>query len=342
MGRDMEWYGVGVTAGFNLLIGVSSYMMVFVNNADPSKKMICLARGERAGPAVHAGTALVVGKMAGVKPGQKLIDVKGAGLDFAIDVGARFADLIKGARYARAAANLIRHMDDFPLLVSTILQDSSKALINQMHGNLSTTDNQPSYAIVGIPGAGWGIGAGAWYERQRLISVTPSTLWSNTRTRWGLRRIVGRTILQVQGIPEPDGIGIVISDIHNVGATNPGQLVFAPANRITPEHLSGKATHGFWGTAHNFSLVEASGTQSPVLGKRDGLDLSAYRLIGVKTRSGVVPVPDQALKLRLSVLKQPKGQAGYRAAWKTQQAISVATDADGQIAAVHSTSSWHT
>lgn len=340
MGRSATWYGVGITAGgMAIVVGDGTYLMVFVNDAHPEKRMLCLVKGVRGGLALHMGGGLVVGKLDGVTEATQVNGIDGAGFDFALDIGAKYADLIKGGRYAGAAARLLKNYNDFPSLVATVLEDSSKALINHLTGDLSTSNNKPSYAIIGVPGAGTGLGGGAWYEYQKMIAIGAESLWRQANTRWALSRIAGRTFLRVQGMPEVDGTSVIASAFENVDARAPGWLTFAKPEEIAAG-VDGNSSRGFLGQVHNFGLWEDGRRQSAVRAGRDGLDLGRYRLAGIKTRSGMVQVPNQRLAIRMSVLTQRDGQSSYRTAWTTKDTIPIRTGSDGQIAEVLSNKPW--
>ena len=335
------WWGAGVSVGgMATIIGASETLMFWVNDADRSLTMLTLVFGFRAGAGVHGGGSIVVGKLNGVEFANQINGAKGAGVDFAFDVGAKFADLVKGVKYGDKLAELVRNSNDMSKLKEVLANDGTKTVVNGMLGNLSTTSSEPSYAILGLPLAGKGLGAGAWQEWQRMYPITDAGLWDVAKAKWKIVKIAGRPILRIHGIPEEDGTEIMVTGIRNVGANNAGHLIFAPKDRVAAGWTNPETTYGFLGEARGLALYDQPSNRYVQLGGRDGLDLSRYALAGVKTTRGLVPVPNQEMKLQLTIMKTRNGQQSVKHAWRTKTPISVRTDQNGQIASVLSNGAW--
>jgi len=55
-----------------------------------------------------------------------------------------------------------------------------------------------------------------------------------------------------------------------------------------------------------------------------------------------VAVPNQDLKLQLTIMKTLNGQQNVKHAWRTKRPISVRTNRNGQIESVLSSGGWYT
>ena len=343
MANQSVWYGAGVSVGgMATFVGHAQTLMLWVNDANPRNTMLTLVFGKRIGLGLHAGGAVVVGKMNGVRFANQIDATPGGGADFAVDIGEKFADVAKGKRFVDALAKLAECASDLSRLKTLLSQDGTKLMLNAITGDLFTTDKKASYAIVGIPFAGAGLGVGGWYEQQTMYPITDAGLWDVARAKWKISRIAGRPILRIHGIPETDGTEILVTGIRNVGAENPGHLIFAPPDRVAAGWRDADSSYGFLGEARGFRLYDQPANRFGHLGGRDGLDLSRYALAGIKTNRRLVPVPNQELKLQLTIMKTLNGQQNVKHAWRTKRPISVRTDENGQIESVLSNGGWST
>ncbi len=333
-----EWIGVGLTAGWTAAIGAGSYLMLWVNSANSQNYMFTLVQGFRFGFALHGGGGLVVGMMRGVPYPDKLVDIPGGGMDFAIDVGARFGDMLKGGgKAARALGTIFRSVNDLPQLLAALRQDSVKWLINGLIGDMTLTNNKPSYAIVGVPAVGGGLGAGVWYEEQKMITLTRAGLWQMAHPKWTLEQRFGRIFLRVKGIPEVDGTAVAVSKFHCRTSGLEGELVFAPKDKVVQARQRPHETYGFYAEIRNFCLCEGGGRVGMFAGLKDGLELSRYALVGTAKIGRVVPLKNAIFDISFSVQSK---NAGYAVAWKTEQTAKVQTDASGHIVRVLGSARW--
>ena len=320
MSLKTTWVGLAGGAGATVIGGIASHYVHFVNMGNTNARIHAGVSGLRLGAAAHIGGNASLAIMTGVSKRADVRGLKSSGLDFAVDLGAKWGDIIKGGGRAAQGLKMLQKVSDIPTLKLWAKSEAGKSFVNGLTGDLSLSHKKPSFAMFSIPFAGAGVGAGIWYEWQKVIALGGAQAWNFFKPRWRLHKHMGNLWLQIGNVPEVDGKSLIVNFREDVWGHDTSLEVKEP-------FLKGWSTV-ISGTVKDHFLYEDAKSGAPVKNAPPGggLNLSWRTLAGRWTRNGVVACKaNEKFGVGLDVATGGKG------VWETDDYIKITTDKNGNF-----------
>ncbi len=329
MSTKKLWIGVAGGAGLSVIGGIATHFICFFNWADPSQQIWCGVACKRLGVVAHVGGNVSIAVMTGVGGRPDVRGLTSSGADFAIDLGAKWGAMIKAGGKTLKAIKLLGKMSDAATMKKWISSESGKAFFNWMTGDLGIDLNKKGFTMFGTP-AGLGLGAGIWYEWQKVQSLAGADAWNFSKPEWRLLKHKGKIWLQMKGIPQEDGAEVHIFNLRIDEIGPDSTLRFTEREGISKGYLA-----TMFGETKNFRLVHKDYQKDADAPAGGGFNLSRYKLEGRVDVKGfwdrkvvTTPLPNQTFGIGLEVW------SGKQRVWSTDDYVKVKTDASGQIAQI--------
>lgn len=211
---------------------------------------------------------------------------------------------------------------------------------------LKNRDPQKYYIFPCLPSLGAGVGF--WYEKTKLIPFGTQNAWYYAKPKWRLTPSSGNElILQIEGIPEPDGTDFNVAIRIDEWGYDPRirfkqeEVKFSGSNPKDPRNITKKDRTGelLPATVQLGRMKASSRTTAAMIPSRQG------RTIGfglVLTNSQTAGVYEQGYAIGGSVAKRDLDyktikigvdiiKGGYPV-WQSREYVKVSTDTHGEIA----------
>ena len=323
MSSRTTWLGLAGSAGTTVVIGGSVSYVGFVNMENPQATMQCGVSGMRLGAAAHLGGNISLAIMTGVSGKSNVSGLKSGGVDFAVDIGAKWGDTLKVGGRTAQVLKLLGKVDDLPKLKVWANSERAKIAINALTGDLELSHTKPSFAMFSVPFAGAGVGAGVWYEWQSIHAFDGARAWNFFKPVWRLYKHMGQIWLQMGNIPAEDGTTIIVNFREGVWGRDKSLEVTEPFLDGTSSVIAG--------TVQDNLLVEDD--QSAPIARNapphGGLNLSKRTLAGRWTRNGVARcAAGEKIDIALDVAVDGKS------VWETDQYVQIVTDRSGDFGTI--------
>ncbi len=320
MSNRTTWVGLAGGAGVTVVGGISASYVKFINLQNTKARMDCGVSGKRLGAAIHVGGNASLAIMTGVSSRANVRGLTSSGVDFAVDLGAKWGDILKAGGRAAQGLKMLAKVSDLPTLRLWAGSEAGKALVNGITGDLSLKHNKPSFAMFSIPFAGAGVGAGIWYEWQKVVAFDGARAWNFFKPRWRLIKHMGKLWLQMVQIPSEDGTTVIVNFREDVWGHDTTLEVKEP-------FLKGWSTV-ISGTVKNNCLYEdkSNGNVGKNAPPGGGLNMSWRNLAGRWTRKGVVACEaNEKFGVGLDAA------VGGKSVWETDDYIKITTDKNGNF-----------
>ncbi len=214
MSLRTTWVGVAVSATAKISVGYTlgnTQQYIHLYNCENPRWLHqpCTIVGKLNGLAAHAALGTSVAVITGVSHKALLEGLVSTGYDFAFDVGGRAGETVKTAARAPSLVDALKEAYNKKNMIEWLLSEAGKSAVNGVTGDLSLANGKPSFALWGTP-VGAGLGVGVWYETQTLHLAGTRLAWDQAQIRWRLVKSGDSLWLQMQGIPEADGVELTV------------------------------------------------------------------------------------------------------------------------------------
>ena len=322
MSMRKTWVGIAGGGGVSLIGGIASHYIKFINMENTNAEMTCGVSGLRLGAVAHIGGGASLAIMTGVSTRADVRGLKSSGVDFAVDLGAKWGAMIKAGGWAARGLKALNTVSDLPKLRLWAGSEAGKGFVNFLTGDLDLSDAKPSFAMVGTP-AGAGLGAGVWYEWQKVTAFDGARAWDFFKPYWRLHTHMGEHWLQMVQIPAEDGTSLIVNFREDVWGYDNSLDVREPFLDGTSSVISGIVKDQ---CLHEDPSNVAALKNAPPGG---GLNLSWRTLAGRWTRDGVKPIEGNT-KMGVGLDVATDGKT----VWETKDYITITTDRAGDFGSV--------
>lgn len=198
---ETTWLGLlGGGVSGSIIGGGSIYQIDLWHMGSNPLPVRALVTGKRLGVVAEVGTALAALVVTGCKSSKDMDGITSSGIDWELAVG------LKGSAIVKTGAKLFKTMaaDAAAEAVNWAAHESSKRFVQWTMDDLGVVQSGKQFNLIPYP-LSFGIGAGIFYEWQKLNLLGGKIGWQHLSPCWTAENFQGGVYFQLLEIPEQDG-----------------------------------------------------------------------------------------------------------------------------------------
>jgi hypothetical protein len=198
---DTTWIGLlGGGASGSIIGGGSIYQIDVWNMGGNPLPARVLVKGKRVGVMAEVGTTHAILIVTGCQSAKDMDGIESSGLDW------EAAAVLKGSAIVKTGAGLLKAVaaEIAAKVVDWATHAAAKRLVQWVMDDLGIVKPGRQFHLLPSP-LGFGVGAGIFYEWQKLHLIGGKIGWQHITPKWFVESVNGDVWLQMYNIPEQDG-----------------------------------------------------------------------------------------------------------------------------------------